>query len=224
MILYKEALNSIKNDNVHLVIAPSTAYLSLFLNSDISLCTQDLNINNDLYLTGDTSIETLKSLNVEYAIIGHYERRKYYNENHNIILKKINLALENNLNVIYCIGETKEEYLRKVKYQILERDLARILNNIPEDKFNKIIIAYEPTYYINSPEPYNILEIQNTISFIKRLIKSYYHYNIPIIFGGNVNSDNIIELQSLKELDGYILGSACLNPQNITKITNVISK
>lgn len=222
MSLYKDTLKTISNNNTKLIIAPSTPYLALFKNENITLCSQDININNDLYLTGDTSIETLKSLDVEFTIIGHYERRKYYNENYNIILKKIKTALDQDLKVIYCIGETKEEYLRKVKHQILERDIARILNNVPEDKFKDIIIAYEPSYLIGSNEPYDIEEIENTIKFIKRLIESYYHHKISIIFGGNVNEENIKELTNIKEIDGYILGSSCLNPVNVKTIIDII--
>ena len=85
MSLYKESLKDIISNNIELIIAPSTPYLSLFKNENIELCSQDININSDLYLTGDTSIEALKSLDVKYAIIGHFERRKYYNENHNIL-------------------------------------------------------------------------------------------------------------------------------------------
>ena len=222
MSLYKESLKDIISNNIELIIAPSTPYLSLFKNENIELCSQDININSDLYLTGDTSIEALKSLDVNYAIIGHFERRKYYNENHNILLKKINSALNSDIKVIYCIGETKEEYLRKVKHQVLERDIARILNNIPEEKMSDIIIAYEPSYLIGSNEPYNIPEIESTIKFIKRIIESYYHHKVSIIFGGNVNAYNIKELKAIKELDGYILGSSCLNPNNIQDILNII--
>ncbi len=224
ILLYKDALKALNYQQTNLIIAPSTPYLSLFKNENLTLCSQDINLNNDLYLTGDTSIETLQSLDIKYVIIGHYERRKYYKEDHNILLKKINLALENNLKVIYCIGETKEEYLRKVKHQILEKDIARILNNIPEYKFKDIIIAYEPTYLIGSNEPYDIDEIENTIKFIKRLIESYYHHQISIIFGGNVNEENIKELTNIKELDGFILGSSCLNPNNIEEIIKIIEK
>ena len=224
MSLYKESLKDIISNNMELIIAPSTSYLSLFKNENIELCSQDININSDLYLTGDTSIEALKSLDVKYAIIGHFERRKYYNENHNILLKKINIALNNDIKVIYCIGETKEEYLRKVKHQVLERDIARILNNIPEEKMSDIIIAYEPAYLIGNNEPYDIPEIESTIKFIKRIIESYYHHKVSIIFGGNVNSSNIKELETIKELDGYILGSSCLNPNNIEEIIKIMEK
>ena len=222
MSLYKDSLKDIISNNIKLIIAPSTPYLSLFKNENIELCSQDININSDLYLTGDTSIEALKSLDVKYAIIGHFERRKYYNENHNILLKKINSALNSDIKVIYCIGETKEEYLRKVKHQVIERDIARILNNIPEEKMGDIIIAYEPSYLIGSNEPYDIPEIESTIKSIKRIIESYYHHKVSIIFGGNVNAYNIKELKAIKELDGYILGSSCLNPNNIQDILNII--
>lgn len=224
MSLYKKSLKDIISNSIKLIIAPSTPYLSLFKNENIELCSQDININSDLYLTGDTSIEALKSLDVKYTIIGHFERRKYYNENHNILLKKINIALNNDIKVIYCIGETKEEYLRKVKHQVLERDIAKILNNIPEEKMSDIIIAYEPSYLIGSNEPYDILEIESTIKFIKRIIESYYHHKVSIIFGGNVNSFNIKELETIKELDGYILGSSCLNPNNIEEIIKIMEK
>lgn len=224
MHIFKNFIDNINYNNTNLIIAPSSPYLALFKDSNITLCSQDLNINNDLYLTGDISIETLKSLNVKYTIIGHYERRKYYKEDYSTILKKINLALENDLKVIYCIGETKEELLRKVKYQVLERDIARILNNIPEEKFSKLIIAYEPAYLIGNNEPYDIKEIENTIKFIKRLIENYYHYKIEIIFGGNINPHNINELKAISEIDGYILGSSCLNPNNISEIIKTIEK
>ena len=85
-----------------------------------------------------------------------------------------------------------------------------------------IIIAYEPSYLIGSNEPYNILEIESTIKFIKRIIESYYHHKVSITFGGNVNSSNIKELETIKELDGYMLGSSCLNPNNIQDILNII--
>lgn len=223
MQIYKDAIKKI-NSNINLIFAPSTPYLSMFKNEDITLCSQDININTDLYLTGDTSIEALKSLDIKYVLVGHYERRKHYNENYNILLKKINLALENNLKVVYCIGESKEEYLRKVKHQVLERDIARILNNILEEKFNDITIAYEPTYLIGSNEPYDIIEIENTIKFIKGLIENYYHHKINIIFGGNVNEKNIRELINISELDGFILGNSCLNPNNIEEIIKTIEK
>jgi len=222
MCLYKDAIRNINKENVNLILAPSTIYLPLFKNEDITLCSQDINIFNDLYLTGDTSIEALKSLDVKYTIIGHYERRKYYNETHNTILKKVKLALENNLKVIYCLGETKEEYLRKVKHQVLEKDIARILNSIPEEKFKDIIIAYEPAYLIGNSEPYNIPEIESTIKFIKNLIESYYHHKVNIIFGGNINPDNLKDLLNIKELDGYIMGSSSLNPTNINSIIEIL--
>lgn len=220
MELYKDGLRNINKGNLELIIAPSSVYLSLFKNEDITLCTQDLSINSNLNLTGDINIEALKSLNVKYAIIGHYDRRKYYQEKEDIILKKINLALENNLKVIYCIGETKEELERKVEYQVLEKQIAKIINNIPRNKFKDIIIAYEPTYMIGTNINPDFKKIETTINFIKNIIDNYYHGKIEVVYGGNITIDNINELKKINNLDGFIIGNSSLNPANIKKIVD----
>ena len=130
MIKYKEYFIKIKEENINLILAPSNIYLPLFKNDNIKLAVQDLSLNESLNLTGDIKINQLKSLNVSYAIIGHYERRKYYKETEYEILEKIKSALNHNIKVIYCIGETKEEKERKVEYQILEKQIARIFNKL----------------------------------------------------------------------------------------------
>ncbi len=218
MLLYKDYLLNIPSSNIELILAPSNIYLDLLKDNQISLCTQDLSLNDDLSLTGDITIKQLKSLNVKYALIGHFERRKYYEENIDDIIAKINLALTNNLKVIYCIGETLEELNRKIEYQILEKQIAKVLNNIPTSEFKNIIIAYEPTYLIGINNPYDINKIKETISFIKNLVFNYYHENIEVVYGGNLNLDNIKDFNHLTELDGYIIGNAALNPANVTKI------
>lgn len=223
MLLYKEAIKNLDTKKIELIIAPSTPYLSLFKKDNITLCSQDISLNNELYLTGDTNIEALKSLGVEYAIIGHYERRKYYNENKKQILAKIKTALENNIKVIYCIGETREELERKVEYQVLERDIACILNHIPQEEFKNIIIAYEPNYLIGTNTTYNVMKIEEMINFIKNIVQSYYHTEIKVVFGGNINPDNINKINHIASLDGYILGNASLNPINIKTIIDNIN-
>ena len=92
MIKYKEYFIKIKEENINLILAPSNIYLPLFKNDNIKLAVQDLSLNESLNLTGDIKINQLKSLNVSYAIIGHYERRKYYKETEYEILEKIKSA------------------------------------------------------------------------------------------------------------------------------------
>ena len=223
IINYKNYLTNIHTD-INLILAPPILYLNLFKDTNYLLCSQDIPLHEELNLTGDYTISQLKDLNVKYALIGHFERQKYYQENEQQILLKIKKALANNLKVIYCIGETKEELERKVEYQTIEKSLARILNNIPLEEFNNIIIAYEPTYLIGSKEDYNISKIVDTINFIKHLILSYYHTDIKIVFGGNINPENITNFLNIPNLDGFIVGNSSLNPQNIALILDKMTQ
>lgn len=222
MLEYREGIRQIKTD-INLILAPSNIYLSLFKGSGISLCTQNLDLKENLEITGNTTIKQLKSLGVSYAIVGHYERKKYYNETERDIINKINTALKNDLKVIYCIGETKEELDRKVEYQVLERMIARVLNGIPKEEFKNVIIAYEPTYLIGTNTPHNIEKIKNMITFIKTIVRDYYGITIDVVFGGNINPNNVDFLNKIKDLDGFMLGYASLNPANISQILKKIT-
>ena len=220
IIKYKEQISNIDTKNIELILAPSNIYLSLFKDNNYSLCTQNIDLCESFNLTGDTSILQLKSLNVKYAIIGHYERQKYYHENEHHIISKVKNALKNNLKVIYCIGETYEEMAMKVHYKVLERAIARILNNIDSNDFKNIIIAYEPTYMIGGETDLNINQIKENIDFIKNLIDNYYHEDIKVVYGGNINSSNIKKFNSIPSLDGFIIGSSSLNIEELTYIIN----
>lgn len=222
MLLYKDILKNIKSETTNIIIAPSSPYLSLFKDTNAIICVQDINLYDNLSLTGNITTNILKSLNVKYAIIGHYERRKYYHEDTSIILAKIKTALKEDFNIIYCIGETKEELERKVEYQVLEKDIAKVFNNIPKDQFKNIIIAYEPTYMIGCNNCLNISKISKVITFIKEIIKNYYKEDIKVVFGGNINTNNILEFKSINNLDGFIIGNAILEPENIQKIIDKI--
>lgn len=218
MLLYKEKLKEINFTKINFIFAPSSIYLPLFKDSNLNLCIQDIALNEKLNLTGDISLHQLKSLEVKYAIIGHFERRKYYFETEREQLKKIKDALEQDIKVIYCIGETLEEKERRVEYQVLEKQIARIFNNLENNELKNIIIAYEPEYLIGNNNSYNLNKIEEMINFIKHLIKDYYQINLPVVFGGSINKENIDDLLSLNILDGFIICRSILNPENIIKI------
>lgn len=222
MLLYKEYLQDLELGNVEFILAPSICYLPLFKAEDIILSVQNININQELGLTGDVSIEQLKSLNVKYTIVGHYEQKKYYNETERDIIQKIQMALKAGLKVIYCIGETYEELSRKVEYQILEKAIARVLNHVPVEEFENIIIAYEPTYMIGGGKELNINKITDNIEFIKHIIDSYYHSGISVVYGGNITPENIAKFKKIKCLDGVILGGSSENPEKIKQILEEI--
>lgn len=218
MLEYKDALTNINHEKINLILAPSSIYLPLFKDSHINLCVQDIDSNEKLNLTGDISIHQLKSLDVKYAIIGHYERRKYYKESEINLLSKIKDALENDIKVIYCVGESLEEVSRRVEYQVLERQIARIFNKLNNEELKNIIIAYEPSYLIGNVTTHNLLKIRSMILFIKKLVKDYYGLELPVVFGGSIKPENVDDLLNLKLIDGFIICSSILNPENISKI------
>ena len=224
MLKYREMIMDIKEDSLNFILAPSSIYLSLFKNTGIHLCVQDIALNEKLNLTGDISITQLKSLDVSYAIIGHYERRKHYKETEYEILAKIKDALENGIKVIYCIGESKEERERKVEYQVLERQIARIFNKLSNEEIKNIIIAYEPTDLIGGNHTHNLLKIRSMVLFIKKIMNDYYGIPIDVVFGGSIKKENIDDLIHLNVLDGFIICTSILNPENIPKLIEKIAK
>ena len=223
MLEYKEVLKKIEHNSLNFILAPSSIYLSLFKNTNIDLCIQDIALNEKLNLTGDISIAQLKSLDVKYAIIGHYERRKYYKETEYEILAKVKDALENGIKVIYCIGESKEERDRKVEYQVLEKQIARILNKLNNEDIKNIMIAYEPTDLIGSNNTYNLLKIRSMVLFIKKIIKDYYGIDIAVVFGGSIKKETIDDLINLNIIDGFIICTSVLNPKNIPELIEKIA-
>ena len=223
MLEYKEVLKKIEHNSLNFILAPSSIYLSLFKNTNINLCIQDIALNEKLNLTGDISIAQLKSLDVKYAIIGHYERRKYYKETEHEILAKVKDALENGIKVIYCIGESKEERDRKVEYQVLEKQIARILNKLNNEDIKNIMIAYEPTDLIGSNNTYNLLKIRSMVLFIKKIIKDYYGIDIAVVFGGSIKKETIDDLINLNIIDGFIICTSVLNPKNIPELIEKIA-
>lgn len=218
MLIYKDNLRSLNLEHLNFILAPSTIYLPLFKRESFNLCVQDIPLHENKSLTGDITIEQLKSLDVKYTIVAHSERKEYYQETEQNIIAKIINALNNNLKVIYCIGETKEELARRVEYMTLERQIARVLNHIPEKYFQNIIIAYEPTYMIGGNTPLDIATIEKNICFIKNLINNYYQSKIKVIYGGNITPKNIQKFQKIKELDGYIIGASCLEIETLKEI------
>lgn len=224
MLLYKDYLDHLNFNNLNFILAPSNIYLPMFKDSNINLCTQDISSNNFSNVTSNITIKQLKSLDVKYTIIGHYERQKYYHETMSEIINKVKNALEQDLKVIICLGETKEELARKVEYQTLSRYISQIFNNINPQYLSNIILAYEPTYLIGTNTPYNINKIKDTIKFLKDLIYAYYGHQITIVFGGNITPENIKEFDDISELNGFIISSSGLNPANleliIEKMTN----
>ena len=220
---YIEKISNIeKKDN--LVIFPPSLYLSIINDADIVFGSQDISLFNEESSTGEVRANQIKSTGATYTIIGHSERRKKNGEDEYLISKKIANALENDLQVVYCIGETYEEKARHKTYQVLEKQIAKIFNSLNEDDADKIIIAYEPVWAIGNGVSASSKDIEEITEFIKNLILDYYEKSIKVLYGGSVNTQNISELVKLKTVDGFLVGKASLNAEDVEKMLKTCSK
>lgn len=196
-----------KFDNV--IYAPSSIYLSKFIDNGFKVASQDVSFADMGAYTGDVSAIQLKSLGVNYSIIGHSERRKYYDDDKYVNDKLKNL-LNNNIVPILCIGETKEERENNKTIDILTKEIDEAFVNIDKNSLDNVIIAYEPIWSIGTGVIPTNNDIMDTISFIKKHINENYGINIKVLYGGSVSNKNISELEKVSVIDGYLVGGCSI--------------
>lgn len=209
----KNYVQKIENyDNKNIIFIPTSIYAPYFLNRGYSVGVQNCYCMDKGAYTGEVSPSQIKSMGIDYVLIGHSERRSYFKEDNDLLNKKIREALKNNLKVIYCIGETEEERnLGKTK-EVLKEELMSGLKDIDDE----VIIAYEPVWAIGTNVTPTSLEIEDAISYIKSL------YNYPTLYGGSTNDKNIEELNSVKNVDGFLIGGASLDVEKLEKIIKIV--
>ena len=167
--------------------------------------------------TGAVSPYMLKNLDCKFVIIGHSDNR-LEGDNEKIIKDKIRLALKNNLNVIFCIGENANQKRKNQTFNILKKQLIRSL----EKRFNykKILIAYEPIWSIGTGKIQSSVNLLKTAIFIKKTLKNIFKTkkSIPILYGGSVEGNNIKKFKLLNEIDGFLIGGASRSSKNFIDI------
>lgn len=197
------------------VVMPQTPYMSLFTHGKYTLGSQCISEYN---APGGVSPESLSTMNVKYVLVGHYERRNIQRDTDEVIRKKIIETLEYQMSPILCVGDNSEDDMDMVKNQI-----DRALSNLKAD-FNKIIIAYEPIHSIGTNKILDASIILEKITNIKEYLTEEYNINIKVIYGGSVNSENVDDLLDIVTLDGFIIGHASLDINEVINIYNKIKK
>lgn len=214
---YLKEIDNKKINNV--IFFPSNLYIPYF--SKYNIGSQDISFKEVGSITGDTSIKQYLDFNIKYVLIGHSERRKYFNDS-KYISDKVNLALKNNIIPIICIGETEEEYNNKLTKKVLKKELDEALENNITLLNNEIIIAYEPIFSIGTNKVLDIKEIENIITYIKSYLKNTYLLDIKVLYGGSVNLNNISNLENISNLDGYLTGNASLDAKSFLDLIGKI--
>lgn len=213
-----------KFNTKRVVLCPSNIYLPYFIKKNFAVGIQNFADQEEGAYTGEIAASQVSSMGIDYAIIGHSERREYYNETDAIVNKKILLGLKNNLKIILCIGETKEEHDMHKTDRILKRQIIGAFRNIEEKDLKKIIIAYEPIWSIGTGNVPSNKDISAVTIFIRGIINNLYHndINIPVLYGGSVNEKNIIEINNVSEISGVLVGGASLKVEKLEKIKEVM--
>ena len=211
ILKYIRSLGDIET-KVKLVLCPPSIYLDMFDKSGYELGVQDISSFMDKTITGEIEATQVKSMGAKYVIVGHSERRIYRHEINIDFINKINNAVENGLNVIYCIGETLNEKENGRTYEVLEKQISEVLNNV---EIKNMMIAYEPVWAIGTGKVPEADEIKENIKFINDIIMEKYEEKLDILYGGSVNDTNIGELCTIKGLNGFLVGGASLDPNKV---------
>ena len=191
-------------------------------NTNIKIGAQNVHFEEKGAYTGEVSAKMLKSIGVEYVIIGHSERRQYFAETDETVNKKIKVALENELKPIVCVGETLEQREAGKTVEIITKQTKLALEGLTREQVKGIIIAYEPIWSIGTGKTATSEDANNSIKAIRKEIASIYGEDIAeeviIQYGGSVKSSNAKELFACSDIDGGLVGGASLKPEEFSKI------
>ena len=228
-IEYIEKLSKLVKDTNNEVVL-CVPYVDLFYalltaqNTNIKIGAQNMHFEEKGAYTGEVSPKMLKAINVEYVIIGHSERRQYFNETDETVNKKVKAAFENGLKPIVCVGETLEQRENGETAKIITNQTKLALEGLTNEQVENTIIAYEPIWAIGTGKTATSEDANNSIKEIRNEIAKNYGQNtadrVIIQYGGSVKSKNAKELFTMSDIDGGLVGGASLDPEEFSKIVN----
>ena len=220
VVLYIENLKKdIKSNNEIVLCIPyvDIPYASNIVNdTNIYIGAQNMYSREEGAYTGEISVKMLKSIKTDYVLLGHYERRLYFNDTEEEINKKLILALKYNIKPIVCIGSNES----------LENEINMILKDIKKGSINNIIFIYEPVFSIGTGNSLDKNEIIDKIKLIKNIIFKKYDEefnNLTLGYGGSINSNNVLDIVNNDEINAILVGSSSLNEKEFANIINLSS-
>ena len=212
--------------DVSVMISPAFPFLKnskdLLSNYDIEVISQNINHMEFGAYTGEVSVDMLKSIGIKTTLIGHSERRALYYENDDLLLKKINFALENEMNVIFCFGEELSDRKSGKYFEVIKNQLDNTVIKLKSNQLKNIVLAYEPVWAIGTGETATSEQAQEMHQFIRNCISENFNEeianNIAILYGGSVKPANAAEIFEKKDVDGGLIGGAALNASDFFNI------
>ncbi len=208
------------------VICPPSPYLEMVSDyaeeSVFDVGAQNVSEYENGAYTGEISAEMLSSIELEYCIVGHSERRKYFNESNSQISAKIDRLLDFGIHPIFCCGEVLNEREKGIQFDVIKSQIAKSLFLLNKDEFSNIVMAYEPVWAIGTGKTAKPEQAQEMHAFIRSLIAEHYDNetanNTTILYGGSCNAKNAHELFANNDVDGGLIGGASLKAQDFIAI------
>lgn len=218
------------NDNIKVVLGVPFTHIdkisSLINHEKLSVSAQNCCMYSSGAYTGEISAKMIKSLNCDYVIIGHSERRQFFGDSDEIVAAKLEQCYDNDLIPILCCGEKLEEREDENHFNVVKFQLINALTKVDSMKISKTIIAYEPVWAIGTGKTATPQQAQEMHEVIRNTIMELYgkHIsdNISILYGGSVNAANAVELFSCEDIDGGLVGGASLKADEFIKIIKSI--
>ncbi len=211
------------------IIAPPFIHLSAISERiknipNVELAAQNCNQHSSGAYTGEISVEMVASVGAKYVIVGHSERRQFFNETNDLLAQKVSICLGNNLTPIVCIGETLENRTTNIHLEVIKQQLKDSLFHLSTADFSRLIIAYEPIWAIGTGVTATSHQAQGMHNHIRSEINKKYGKNvsdtISILYGGSCNAQNAKELFSCIDVDGGLIGGASLKAVDFVAIAN----
>ena len=215
MIAYKKELE--KDSLANLSIAPATCYLPLMHSPHYDLISQYVSPREKNKVTGSTSAEALKSLDVKGVLINHFESRTRPDE----VESQIKECLENNLKVYLIITGTLEEYYYQYTSEVLMMHLQVFLKDVSPKYYSKIVVVYEPSFLIGEEKALPINELNNIFKELRLKMNDYFHYTFPLYYGGGLSKSNIKSYLEDENIDGLLIGSFANKISNLCQLKEI---
>lgn len=227
-VLINAIKKQVKTSDAEVMIAPTFTNLWQAFQStkdyDVEVIAQNMHFAESGAYTGEVSASMLKSIGVNTVILGHSERRAYFNETDETLAKKVDAALENEMRVIFCFGEELADRKSGKEETVVENQIKNALFHLEADAFKHIVLAYEPVWAIGTGETARPEQAQDMHAFIRKTLAAKYGAevadSVSILYGGSVKPNNAQEIFSKPDVDGGLIGGASLKAEDFFAIVN----
>lgn len=239
-LLYDEAISlaqdvrqNLPDTRPEVILAPAYPYLAA-VNEEvrsqgrIRVAAQDMSMHRQGAYTGEVCVGMLKSTGVYTVIIGHSERRKYHRETGEVLRQKVDLALEEDMQVIFCVGESLDDRQSGKHREVVQKQLQESLFHLPKESWEKLIIAYEPVWAIGTGQTATPEQAGEMHHYIRGMISGVYDdttaENTSILYGGSVKPSNAGELFRYPDIDGGLVGGASLKAGDFIRLVELLDE